>query len=124
MLQWMYSLDQLDADLKAGIRFDRLLCDDRLIGFAAYGAENGEMKLHKLYLHPDFQGRGLGSQLLRHVEVEAREGGFPALVLGVNKRNARAIAAYERNGFVIRASVINEIGEGFVMDDYIMAKIL
>jgi hypothetical protein len=40
----------------------------------------------------------------------------------VNKRNTRAIAAYQRNGFVTADSVVTDIGGGFVMDDYIMAK--
>ncbi len=40
----------------------------------------------------------------------------------MNKRNAQAIAAYRRNSFVIAESVITDIGGGFVMDDYVMAK--
>jgi hypothetical protein len=44
------------------------------------------------------------------------------LVLNVNKRNEVAIAAYSRHGFTIRESVKNDIGGGFVMDDYVMAK--
>ena len=40
----------------------------------------------------------------------------------MNKRNARAIKAYQRNGYEIGASVVKDIGGGFVMNDYIMAK--
>jgi len=69
-------------------------------------------------------GRGLGSRLLRHCEREVRAGGAHRLILSVNKRNARAIAAYRRNGFVIADSVVTDIGGGFVMDDYVMAKSL
>ena len=124
MLRWMYSLEKLQAELDAGIRFDRLLCDGTLVGFAAYGPEKSEMKLHKLYLHPDFHRRGLGTRLLLHVEEQSRKAGFNTLVLGVNKGNSQAIAAYKKNGFTIRGSVITEIGGGFVMDDFIMARVL
>ena len=55
-------------------------------------------------------------------EQEVRAGGAHRLILSVNKRNAKAIAAYKRNGFVIAESVVTDIGGGFVMDDYIMAK--
>jgi ribosomal protein S18 acetylase RimI-like enzyme len=40
--------------------------------------------------------------------------------LFVNKNNQKAIRAYERAGFTIAESVINEFGDGFVMDDYRM----
>ena len=40
--------------------------------------------------------------------------------LTVNKNNKTAIRAYEKNGFVITTSVVTDIGQGFVMDDYIM----
>lgn len=125
MLAQMYALDALCDEIRSeGIRYDRLLMDDRLVGFASYGptAEPGVMKLHKLYLLPELHRRGLGSRLLQHVEREVRAGGERRLILSVNKRNAKAIAAYQRNGFVIADSVVTDIGGGFVMDDYIMAK--
>ncbi len=71
---------------------------------------------------PELHGRGLGSRLLQHVEREVRQLGARRLILSVNKRNAKAIAAYQRNGFVIAESVVTDIGGGFVMDDFIMTK--
>ena len=43
------------------------------------------------------------------------------LILAVNKRNERAIAAYRKYGFVVRDAVRVDIGKDFVMDDFIMA---
>jgi ribosomal protein S18 acetylase RimI-like enzyme len=60
--------------------------------------------------------------LLGHVEDIARSGAFKVLFLTVNKTNAKAIAAYRKNGFSVREPVIVDIGGGFVMDDYVMAK--
>jgi ribosomal protein S18 acetylase RimI-like enzyme len=40
----------------------------------------------------------------------------------VNKGNHRAIACYRRHGFVEEASVVNDIGGGYVMDDYVMVR--
>ena len=40
----------------------------------------------------------------------------------MNKHNAAAIAAYRNCGFVTREEVVVDIGNGFVMDDYVMAK--
>ena len=144
MLARMYALDTMRDEIRSqGIRYDRLLAGDELVGFASYGpTEAGTprrgvfgghpqgsaqravptFKLHKIYLHPDRQGRGLGSRLLQHCEQQARAAGARRLILAVNKRNAKAIAAYQRNGFVIAESVVTDIGHGFVMDDFIMAK--
>jgi len=96
MLARMYSLDVLRDEISSqGIRYDLLLVDGKPAGFASYGptAEMGVMKLHKLYLLPEMQGRGLGSCLLQHVEREVRKFGARRLILSVNKRNARAITA-------------------------------
>ncbi len=125
MLARMYSLDVLRDEIRSqGIRYDLLLVDGKPAGFASYGptSESGVIKLHKLYLLAEMHGRGLGSRLLQQVEHEVRAGAGCRLILSVNKRNARAIAAYQRNGFVTADSVVTDIGGGFVMDDYIMAK--
>ena len=125
MLARMYSLDVLRDEIRAkGIRFVRLLVEESFVGFASYGpaSEPSVMKLHKCYLLPEMHGRGLGSLLLQHCEREARRLGAWRLILAVNKHNSKAVAAYQRNGFVVAESVITDFGSGFVMDDFIMAK--
>ncbi len=125
MLARMYSPATLREEIQAkGIRFVRLLVDDRFVGFASYGPtpEPGVMKLHKCYLLPEMHGRGLGSLLLQHCERDVRQLGARRLVLAVNKRNTKAVAAYQRNGFTVAESVVTDFGAGFVMDDFIMAK--
>jgi len=125
MLARMYSLETLRDELQTQrIRFERLLLDDALVGFAAYGptTEPKTWKLHKLYLLPEHHGRGFGSQLLRHCEIQARRLGARQLLLNVNKHNTKAIAAYQRNGYAISDSVSLDIGNGFLMDDFVMTK--
>ena len=126
MLDRMYSLETLRAELQEGIRYERLLIDGEFSGFASFGP-TGQIeivKLHKLYLLPKQHGRGFGTALLKYCENEARKLGGRQLILNVNKRNSRAIAAYRKNGFSIVDSVVSDIGDGFVMDDYVMSKCL
>jgi GNAT superfamily N-acetyltransferase len=121
----MYSLETLREEIRAqGIRYERLLLGHEFTGFASFGPteQAGVFKLHKLYLHPQFHKRGFGRLLLQHCEREVRNLGATRLVLTVNKRNSKAIAAYQRNGFAITDSVVVDIGGGFVMDDHVMAK--
>jgi GNAT superfamily N-acetyltransferase len=125
MLAKMYSLETLREEIRLrSIRYERLFVGREFAGFASYGpTEQPKLfKLHKIYLNPARQGQGLGSLLLRHCEREAAKLGANRLMLTVNKRNSKAIAAYQRNGFAIMDSVVADIGGGFVMDDYVMAK--
>ncbi len=125
MLARMYSLETLRAELhEQRIQFWRLLMGEQLVGFASFGPmpEAGVMKLHKLYLLPELHGHGYGSRLLQHCEQEVQKLGAHRLILAVNKKNPKAVAAYERNGFSVVTAVVADIGGGFVMDDYIMAK--
>src|SRR5204862_2455618 len=126
MLHQMYSRETMSAELNRGVRYDRLIADKQLAGFASYGprTDDASIKLHKLYLHSSWRGHGLGRRLLRHVETEVQKIGATRLLLNVNKRNLVAIEVYRRHGFAVRESVVVPIGNGFVMDDYVMEKVL
>jgi len=80
------------------------------------------MKLDKLYVLPQHQRGGVGRALIDHVLQRARERGYTAITLNVNRGNAAAIAAYECCGFAIRERGDFPIGEGFVMEDYVMVR--
>lgn len=78
-------------------------------------------KLHKLYILPENHGKGWGRDTIRQLEIVAREAGDHALILNVNKKNP-ATHFYEKCGFTLWKSVVIDIGQGFVMDDYIFRK--
>jgi diamine N-acetyltransferase len=124
MLARMYAVEELARQAGQGTVFLRLLVNGKPVGFAAHSPTGNpaERKLDKLYIHPDHQRHGHGGRLLDHVIAAARALGCTSLMLTVNKRNTKAIAAYEKGGFVIRESVVADIGGGFVMDDYVMAR--
>lgn len=123
MLEQRYGHEQLLEDVAdAGKWLDQAFLDGRRVGFAFSEIAKGEFKLDKLYIHPDVQRRGVGGQLIGHVAARGRQLGFPAVILQVNKRNEKAIAAYRKHGFTVRESAVTDIGGGFVMDDFVMEK--
>jgi len=126
MLARMYDVEVMRRELEQGIAWFRALVDGALRGFASVGPAEGasEFKLHKLYIHPLCQRQGLGGALLNECESTARARGATTLLLNVNKRNETAVAAYRKYGFTLRQSIVADIGGGFVMDDYVMAKVL
>ncbi len=86
------------------------------------GDDADAMKLEQLYLLAEYQGKGLGGAMLHHVEAKTRELGRTRLYLTVNKGNAGSIAVYLKSGFVVREEAVFDIGNGYVMDDYVMEK--
>lgn len=94
-----------------------------MIGFISVGPYgDGVMKLHKLYLLPEYHGTGIGSRALAEVEQVAKQHNAATLVLNVNKQNQKAISAYQRAGWHVADEVVVDIGCGYVMNDYVMVK--
>jgi len=99
--------------------------DGRPVGFAAWYRDDATTtKLDKLYVLPEHHGSGVGRALIEHVAALARGRGGTTLTLNVNRNNTGAIRAYERCGFAIRERGDFPIGDGFVMEDFIMARVL
>jgi ribosomal protein S18 acetylase RimI-like enzyme len=53
------------------------------------------------HVEPEWQGRGIGTTLMRHLEDVARARGMRAIRLFVSKENPRAQALYERLGYSV-----------------------
>lgn len=94
---------------------------DDLCGYFAVKPEaDDRFFLSKLYLRLDKRGQGTASQMLGRVFEEARRLGKRSVYLTVNKHNSHAIAVYKKTGFKVIGEPVTDIGNGFVMDDYVM----
>ncbi len=96
-----------------------ILSAEEKAGYCVLEAEEEKLFLSKLYLFPGFCGKGLGKKALDTIADIAKQLGLRAVYLTVNKRNARAMAVYEKFGFRRTDSIVTDIGEGYVMDDYV-----
>ncbi len=121
MLEMMYSPEVFRKELAEGVVWELIQVEGRPAGYVSWSAyRDGGAKLHKIYLLSAFHGMGLGAEVLRYIKAECRKQGFKHLRLNVNKQNLKAYDCYLRNGFRQIESVKADIGNGFVMDDYIM----
>lgn len=81
--------------------------------------EDNSLYLSKMYLLKEARGHRLFEQMTSHLVKLCRDKGINRIWLTVNKHNGRAIAAYDKNGYRNIKSQTTDIGEGFVMDDYV-----
>jgi GNAT superfamily N-acetyltransferase len=91
------------------------------IGFASWGVmpEPGVYKLHKIYVLPGRQGKGLGATILRFIFEAIRPEGATTLRLNVNRHN-KAREFYEKMGFAVVKEEDVPIGNNYFMNDYVM----
>lgn len=64
------------------------------------------MVIHRLIVHPSFQGQGLGRKLMDFAENFAHENGYGAIRLDAYSGNHRAINFYQKRGYKIAGNVI------------------
>lgn len=94
------------------------------IGYFGIHDEGESLFLSKLYLKEDMRGKGIASNAFTFIEDICKIRGIKSIWLTVNKYNTHSIAVYNAKGFKIIDSEVTPIGNGFVMDDYIMQKLL
>jgi putative acetyltransferase len=72
----------------------------RPVAYGAYrpmGTDVAEIK--RMYVVPDFRGRGLGRRILEHLEARARRDGYAAVRLETGILQPEAIRLYESAGY-------------------------
>ena len=140
MLNRMYATEALREQVAAGHVYHLLLAPTAA-GDATYAPRSGQRyepvgyishqfeylprttKIHKLYVLPDHQGKGYGKLLIEKVGKLAIRAGQQALRLDVNYRNP-AISFYEGLGFDKIERCNTDIGNGYLMEDWVMIKLL
>lgn len=58
--------------------------------------------IHRLCVSPDIQNRGMGSQILNHIEQQLRDLGYGCVRLDVFTKNPHAVHLYEKSGYIKR----------------------
>lgn len=121
MLDMMYSYPSLQEQMtKKEHQFYLIEQDEKKIGFIAVSKMENAIHsyfIHKYYLLQNLAGRGHGTlafnELLKLLKPQE-------LRLTVNRQNYKSINFYFKNGFKIESVADFDIGNGYVMNDFVM----
>ena len=74
--------------------------EDKLIASVMAGYDGHRGWINYFAVHPDFQARGYGKQLMDNVENGLRELGCPKINLQIREENDKVFSYYQKLGFV------------------------
>ncbi len=94
------------------------------IGYFGISEKQYFLFLSKFYIKKDFRHNRFGTKAFELIKKIAKDKNYKSIKLTVNKYNKNTIQIYLKWGFKIVDSVITNIGNDFVMDDYIMEYIV
>jgi GNAT superfamily N-acetyltransferase len=126
MLETIQSAPAIARQVKEGAEYWLLRVDGHGAGYFALvpDVDQKSVMLSKFYVLERLRGHGHGAAMLTFIEHRCRDQGMHELWLTVNRHNEAPIAIYKHMGFEITGTIVKDIGNGFVMDDYRMAKSL
>ncbi|KEY18936.1 GNAT family N-acetyltransferase [Kaistella antarctica] len=122
MLAEMYSEKEISSQLQnSDYHYYLILSNEIPAGFMGFelNYEKDTTKLHRIYLLEEFKGKGLGKKGLIFLKEKVKENVNHRIILNVNKNNP-AIKIYESQGFKVFSEGIFDIGNDYVMDDFLM----
>ena len=124
MMEWMYSPTNLKKQMmEDGHIYYLAFHGDEPAGYLSIQPEGEHIyHLQKIYVHPNYQGMKLGKMLFQQA-IDGIKELHPApcqMRLNVNRHN-KAIDFYRNMGMYKMAEGDFHIGNGYYMNDYIMA---
>ena len=76
--------------------------DNTAVGCGAFKEfDSDTVEIKRMFVHPDFRGKGIARTVLGALELWARELNYTSCVLETGKNNPNAIALYRKSGYEI-----------------------
>ncbi|MCL6265338.1 GNAT family N-acetyltransferase [Flagellimonas myxillae] len=122
MLDKFQSSAAIEGQVKNGYSYFLLQYEQVPVGYFAFRVDEDFLFLSKIYVQSSHRGKGVGRRAIEFMKTRVKELNLKKIRLTVNKYNSNSIKAYEKIGFINVDSVVQDIGNGFVMDDYVLEK--
>ena len=88
---------ELESGIAAGIQFWACETEDQVVGVMGIQPVRNVDLIRHAYVHPSWQGRGIGTALMDHLRGTTRR----QVLVGTWAAAAWAVKFYERNGFTL-----------------------
>ncbi|MUP14846.1 GNAT family N-acetyltransferase [Ancylomarina euxinus] len=122
MLKKYQSVEAIKDQIEEGALYYLITHQGSTVGYLSYYKKADCLFLSKIYILKEYRGKGIGKKTMHYLETTAEHLGYKTLSLTVNKNNIETIKAYEKMGFKQVRDIVIDIGNDFIMDDYIMEK--
>ncbi|MGZ2372017.1 GNAT family N-acetyltransferase [Ancylomarina sp. YFZ004] len=122
MLKKYQSVEAIKDQIEEGALYYLITHQGSTVGYLSYYKKTDCLFLNKIYILKESRGKGIGKKAMHFLETTAEHLGYKTLSLTVNKNNKETIKAYVKMGFKQVRDIVIDIGNNFVMDDYIMEK--
>ena len=76
--------------------------DGKIVGHLAIVPE-GEAAHLTIFVHKDFQNRGIGQKMVSAVVEMCRDAGYERIIVTTDRNNMRAIHVFEKTGFFVKS---------------------
>jgi RimJ/RimL family protein N-acetyltransferase len=124
MLEKFQSAAAMRSQMENGYQYFLIIKEESPVGYLSFIKKGEELFLSKIYILREERGQGTGRLAFQFTETKARENHCKKIGLTVNKNNLDSINAYESAGFQNIGTLVQDIGNGFVMDDFAMEKLI
>ena len=92
------------------------------VGYFSLVLEGERVLLSHFYLLHEYRGRGLGQLAMEFIDRQVRAMGARRIELYVLRENTAAVGLYRKNGYVVAEEVLTRLGNGAVLEDFLMRK--
>lgn len=122
MLKNLQSEKAITEQIEAGYEYYLLYQEEAPIGYLGLRPNypDGKLMISKIYVDSTTRGKGHGYKLLKFTKQLSLDRNIKFIWLTVNRHNAATINWYKKRGFEIIEEKQFDIGNGFVMDDYVL----
>lgn len=124
MVTKFQSVEAIAEQVKDGIQYYLIFYNSQPAGYFAFEKKDKELFLSKFYMQKEDRGKGIGKAAMELITREGKYLQCTQITLTVNKHNTASLAAYEKMGFDNLGGIVQDIGHGYVMDDFLLIKSL